>query len=92
LGSQYDNAFPLLQQHGLKATFFIFSNNPNENEIVTLVADGQEIASSGIADQSLTGLTSEWQDHFLDWSQSDLQAVTGQEITTFAYPRGDYNA
>jgi peptidoglycan/xylan/chitin deacetylase (PgdA/CDA1 family) len=76
----------------LKATFFIFSNNPNENEIVTLVADGQEIASSGIADQSLTGLTSEWQDHFLDWSQSDLQAVTGQEITTFAYPRGDYNA
>ncbi|MHC5120160.1 MAG: polysaccharide deacetylase family protein, partial [Planctomycetota bacterium] len=36
LGSQYDNAFPLLQQHGLKATFFIFSNNPNENEIVTL--------------------------------------------------------
>ena len=90
--SQFDNAFPLLQQHGLKATVFTLSYDPDEDAVLNLVSDGQEIGSNGMDDWPLTDLDSAWQDHFLLWSQSELQELTGQDVTTFAYPRGVYNA
>jgi peptidoglycan/xylan/chitin deacetylase (PgdA/CDA1 family) len=89
LGSQFDNAFPLLQQYGLKATFFVFAWNPNENDVLELVADGQEIGSNGISNTPLSPLP-DWQQHYqLSHSQEILQSLTGQEVTTFAYPFGD---
>lgn len=90
--SQFDNAFPLLQQYGLKATFFKFSSDPNENNIVALAADGQEIGSHGISDTSLVGLASYLQRYQLETSKLSLEALTGQEVTTFAYPYGAYDA
>jgi peptidoglycan/xylan/chitin deacetylase (PgdA/CDA1 family) len=98
LSSQYNNAFPLLQQRGLKATFFTFSYDPDVDAVLSLAADGQEIGSNGIDDWSLTDLTPAWQDHFLEWSQLDLQELlwesgyAEQDVSVFAYPRGVYNA
>ena len=92
--SQFDNAFPLLQQHDLKATFFQFSGDGDldESAVLTLVADGQEIGSNGFTNTSLVGMASYLQQYQLETSQSALQALTGQEVPTFAYPYGAYDA
>jgi peptidoglycan/xylan/chitin deacetylase (PgdA/CDA1 family) len=97
LGSQYDNAFPLLQGHGLKATFFVFSDDLDESAVLTLVDDGQEIGSQGITDTSLLTLSSFLQQYQLSTSQSDLQdtlEVAGYDpnVAIFAYPYGAYDA
>jgi peptidoglycan/xylan/chitin deacetylase (PgdA/CDA1 family) len=96
LGSQYDNAFPLLQGHGLKATFFVFSGDLDAgavgDAVLDLIDDGQEIGSQGITDTSLLTLSPFLQDYQLSKSQLDLQNFAGQEVTTFAYPHGAYDA
>ena len=89
LGSQYDNAFPLMQQHNLKATFFVFADDPNENEILSLVADEQEIGSQGMSNTPLSSLPEWLKDYELSMSQNNLQVLTEQDIASFAYPYGD---
>ena len=92
LPSQFDNAFPLLQQHGLKGTFFIISNDIDPDGVGSLVIDGQEIGSHSVSHPHLTQLEPWEQDVEMSHSQSTLQNLTGQEVAIFAYPYGDYNA
>ena len=91
LPSQFNNAFPILQQHGLKTTFFIISANANQTAVQTLDANGQEIGSQTVTDHSLTTLPYSLQVYEMSQSQLYLQQLTGQKIDTLAYPNGDYN-
>jgi peptidoglycan/xylan/chitin deacetylase (PgdA/CDA1 family) len=95
--SQFNNALPLLQAHGLKATFFIvvdylgYEAFVDELNIGDLAAAGQEIGSHSRTHPELTSLESWEQDDELSVSQSILQGLSGQDVTTFAYPAGDYD-
>ncbi len=91
LPSQFNNAFPILQQHGLKSTFFIISANADQAAVQTLAANGQEIGSQTVTDHSLTTLSHTQLVYELLQSQLYLQQLTGQKIDTLAYPNGDYN-
>ncbi|MHC4905437.1 MAG: polysaccharide deacetylase family protein [Planctomycetota bacterium] len=93
--SQYQNAFPALQSRDLKATFYTISSQisfPNIIQIQQLVADGQEIGSQAVDPNDLTELPYEQQLYQLSESQAYLQQLTGQEVTTLAYPYGTYDA
>ncbi len=91
LPSQFDNAFPLLQQHDMKATFFIIAGNYNANRVLTLAEDGQEIGSHSMSHLSLKTLSPVQQEYELAESQSILEDLTGQDVATFAYPYGSYD-
>ena len=91
LGSQFNNAFPILQQHALKGTFFIIAGDYNASAVLTLAADGQEIGSHSVSHESLPGLSTKRLQTELSQSQSILQGLTGQQVAVFAYPYGDYN-
>jgi peptidoglycan/xylan/chitin deacetylase (PgdA/CDA1 family) len=90
-GTGFENGFPLLQQHGLKATFFVFAGDPNENDVRALAADGQEVGSFGMSNTPFTSLSPAFQQYQLSQSQTVLEGLTGREVTTFAYPYGDYD-
>ena len=91
LSSQVNNAFPILKQRGLKATFYIISGQANTTAIRELAADGQEIASHTVTHPSLTTLSYTQQVYELSQSQLYLQQLTGQKVDTIAYPSGAYN-
>ncbi|MHC5184538.1 MAG: InlB B-repeat-containing protein, partial [Planctomycetota bacterium] len=100
LRSQFENAFPLLQEYGLKATFFIYIDDLDQgygdymdpNDILALAQDGHEIGSHSYSHPFLTLLDFWEQDAELYYSQAVLQDLTGQDIATIAYPYGDYDA
>lgn len=95
LMSQFDHAFPLLQNHGLKATFFIVTGyigypaHVNESHLYEYAADGQEIGSHSYTHPFLSEMEPWEQDAELFQSQTILQNITGQDVTVFAYPYGD---
>lgn len=91
--SQYQNAFPALQSRGLKATFYtITSQISDPNVLLQLAADAQEIGSQAVDQNDLTQMTYEQRLYQLSESQLYLQQLTGQDVTTFAYPFGIYDA
>ena len=91
LSSQFNNAFPLLQQHDLKATFFIISSEADTTAVQAIAAEGQEIGSQTVTNTDLTTLLYNQQVSELSQSQLYLQQLTGQKIDTVAYPNGVYN-
>jgi len=91
LTSQFQKAFPILQQHGLKATFNIISGQADTTAIRELDANGQEIASHTVTHPYLTTLSYTQQVYEMSQSQLYLQQLTGQKVDTIAYPYGDYS-
>jgi peptidoglycan/xylan/chitin deacetylase (PgdA/CDA1 family) len=63
--SQYDHAYPILKQYGLKGTFWIVCDNASGEkplymrwpEVDQLVADGQDIQNHGMTHARLPALT-----------------------------------
>jgi peptidoglycan/xylan/chitin deacetylase (PgdA/CDA1 family) len=93
--SQY-NAVPELRNQGLKATFYRTTSEISDpNDILDLVEDGHEIGSQGVTNESLTALFYGEDPNLVEYelyqSQAALQVLTGQDIVTLAYPRGDYD-
>ena len=100
LTNQKQNAFPILQEHGFKATFFIVTDSlnwshevyMNASDIQALSAAGQEIGSHTVTHPNLTTLSHDDRVAELSQSQSYLQALTGQNVDTLAYPYGNSNS
>jgi peptidoglycan/xylan/chitin deacetylase (PgdA/CDA1 family) len=94
--SQYDYAFPLLQSHGMKATFYI---NPARvsspfmtvSELQTLQNYGHEIGSHGNNHLDLPTLTDSQMRQELQVSQQTLRSW-GLTANNYAYPDGARNA
>ncbi len=104
--SQYLNARSKLNTAGLKATFYIISqemfnaeqtNNTDPNEYVNvaqvqqLQADGHEISAHTRTHASLISLSPQQLISEVQGSRTDLQSVGIQPSDTFAYPYGDYS-
>lgn len=95
----YDNAFPILQELGMTATFFVTTefidqNNPNYMSWAMI----EEMAGAGmrIEPHSKTHPDLTLQDReFIIWevlgSQETIASHTGQRPRYFAYPSGRYN-
>lgn len=93
--SQLENAVPILDKLGIKATFFIFTNAPDRNsnyftwdEIKKLEADGQEIGSHTRLHQYLTKLDDTTLAAELEAPQADFEKYLGHRVQTVSYPFG----
>ena len=96
--SQFQNARPILNTAGLKATYFVISQDPGTESIAmtwanltTLGGEGNEIAGHTRTHPFLTQLTSAQMVAEVTGSFTDLVAQ-GFSPKTFAYPYGDVNA
>ncbi len=96
----YDNAFPLLQQYGIHATFYIItseiSNFSGDNgfmsidELQTLQNSGSEIGSHSVTHPDFPSLTDSQIVAECVNSKQLLQSY-GLTANNFAYPYGDTN-
>jgi len=95
----YENAFPILQEFGLKATFFVASEfTDQEQEAYMTWPMIEELASAEMRIESITKTHADLvgQDRdFLIWqilgSQETIAAHIGYTPRYFAYPYGQYD-
>lgn len=99
--SQYQNAFPIMQQYGLKGTFYIVSQQLADDqfsgfmsiaEIKNLYQAGDEIGAHTRTHPYLTSLSPKQQQDEIQGSRQDILSWNVGPVSTFAYPYGDYNA
>jgi peptidoglycan/xylan/chitin deacetylase (PgdA/CDA1 family) len=97
--SQYQNALPILNKYGIKATFYIISGEMNDTpdymstaQIQNLYSQGMEIGSHTITHTDLTGVSQSKLIQEMSQSQIALQNAIGAPVVNFAYPYGAYNA
>ena len=91
----YLNAYPILQQYGYVATFYIIgetvetTGNLNTKKLLKLLASGWEIGSHSMTHADLTK-DSDWE-YEIYYSKIMLEDKLGTEIRTFAFPYGRAN-
>jgi peptidoglycan/xylan/chitin deacetylase (PgdA/CDA1 family) len=94
----YNVAYPILQQHGQRATFFIPSNwVENLDGVVTwpqveeMSAGGMEIGSHSVTHPYLTTADPDWRKYEIEGSKATLEEHIKKPVTAFAYPYGLYD-
>lgn len=93
----YYNAFPILKELNMNATIFCITSNLDGNyylskeAIKEMSTYGIDIESHTINHPHLNKLTYEDQLKELTESKKTLESITGKEVTSIAYPFGDYN-
>ncbi len=101
----YDNALPILDSLGMKATFFVVSGyigrlshwdvykrpHMDEGQIADLLRRGHQIGSHTVTHPDLRRLSDSDLCRELEQSKADLQDRFGVEISLLAYPFGYYD-
>ena len=87
----------LLANHGLKASFYVAFNHPDEkaisdDEIRILHSMGMEIGSHTLTHQLVTGRPAGEVRYELSESKMRLEDILGVPVTSFSYPQGAFNA
>ncbi len=99
--SQYEHAVPKLNSAGFKGTFYIVSQQLQENgfagyvnksQIASMYANGHEIGAHTRTHTALSTKTLAQQQAEIQGSRNDLLAMNVGPINSFAYPFGDYNS
>jgi peptidoglycan/xylan/chitin deacetylase (PgdA/CDA1 family) len=97
--SNYELALPILEQHELKATFFITAawtgrraGYMDWKELRALDADGQRIGAHGMTHKLLTHCSSKELDQELRQARLRLEDGVGRSVTTMSLPGGRSNA
>jgi peptidoglycan/xylan/chitin deacetylase (PgdA/CDA1 family) len=97
--SQYQNALPILNKYGLKATYYIITGSLGEqpyymstDQVKNLYLQGMEIGSHTITHPDLTKVTQSQLVNEMSQSQTTLQNAIGAPVLNFAYPYGAYNS
>ncbi len=91
----YSEALPILQRHGMTATFFVMTvvlGNEGwmtRDQVAETSAAGIEIGSHSWDHQAVTKLTTaaDFRTQFRQ-PRTTLEEITGKPVTTFAYPFG----
>jgi len=92
----YENAFPILQQYGFTATFYLVLNyldhNPfiNTDQAAELAKAGWEIGSHSISHPYLAGMDAAALYQVAN-SKQGLEDAIGVSVDTFAYPFGEHD-
>ena len=96
--NQYANAYPVLKQLGIPATFYIISGSLTDQpdymsgaQVQDLYANGNEIGDHTITHPDLTTVSAAQLQSEMADSQTTLQNLIGAPVTDFAYPYGAYN-
>ena len=90
----YENAFPIMQQHGFSGIFYILSGGLNDPTLVDaamlqeMVAAGWEIGSHSRSHADLSAISAEDSYEEVVSSRFELESDLGIPITSFAYPFG----
>lgn len=96
--SNFTDALPLLQERGMKATFFIVPgtlgtrNHLTKDMLTSLVNSDMEIGSHTYNHVDLTSTSTEQLIVELGRSKSELKELTGQSVDFLSYPYGYYNS
>lgn len=94
----YTNAFPVLQQHGLKGVFFIITGMMGQQDRMTpdqireMQAAGMSFGSHTVTHRSLGNLSAAENEQEVTRSKEDLTKVLGKPVDFIAYPCGSYSA
>lgn len=93
----YQNAYPILKQYGMVATFFVIAGmlwtdeRLNPECIVEMAQGGMSFGSHTVTHSALGQLTwDEIKDELIN-SKAMLESVLGRTVNAIAYPRGSYN-
>ncbi len=95
--SQYNLAFPLLQQSGMKATYYVTTgllgqaSYFSQSDVTTLAQAGEQIADHTITHPHLTQITASEVEHEIHDSQITLQGLSHQTVNDIASPYGETN-
>jgi peptidoglycan/xylan/chitin deacetylase (PgdA/CDA1 family) len=95
--SAYQNGFSVLKKAGIKGTFYIISNRvgqPNyvtRDQVLEMQANGQEIGAHTRNHVHLTKVSASDLASEITGSKNDLINMGVKEVSTFAYPYGDFN-
>ncbi|MBI5456466.1 polysaccharide deacetylase family protein [Candidatus Kaiserbacteria bacterium] len=97
--TQYTNALPILQQAGVKGTFYLTTQPIQEawntfmtpNQVKDIAQKGHEIAGHTITHADLTTLSQSAINREIKNSKTYLQNLTGQAVSSFAHPYGAVN-
>ena len=96
----FDYAFPILQTHGIPATFFIVSREMDgvagdrrmtPNQLCRLKAGGMTIGAHSRTHPNLALLSSQSLADELRGSKEDLEAILETSVNYLAYPGGRFN-
>ncbi len=94
----YDNAYPILKELGLKATIFVVTGNVDEGsyylsseEIKKLQRDNIDIQSHTVNHLKLSKLTQNQRIKELSDSKEYLEKLLNKKVKYMAYPYGKYN-
>ncbi|HUH96383.1 MAG TPA: polysaccharide deacetylase family protein [Anaerolineales bacterium] len=104
-GSQYTNAFPVMQEYGFTGVLYTvvgymnktsgLPTDPNyltTDQLKEMAAAGWEIGSHTETHQNVTVMTDDQLHYEIVQSRKDLQQALGVPILTFAYPFGGANS
>jgi len=97
LVSHYQPTLPLMQQYGMKGTFYITTETIDQawgmssGQILAHVAAGNEIGGHTISHAHLTTLASGALHNELSTSKTVLESLIGSPVTSFASPYGEYS-
>jgi peptidoglycan/xylan/chitin deacetylase (PgdA/CDA1 family) len=96
--SQNTNALPLINQLGIKSTFYINYGNLGSSGYMSTAqvkslstTFGEEIGSHALYHDDLVTLPSSTAQNEISVNNTDLQKLTGQTVYDFATPYGSYN-
>ena len=100
----YENALPILENYGVKASFFIpigslgkthrafYGDQPCMTTQVREVASlGHEVGANTVTHPKLTRVPSAQAHQEIVESKVILEDLLGEQVVSFAYPKGDYN-
>jgi len=93
----YQNAYPILKQRGMVATFFVITDKLwtedrlNPEQIVEMAQNGMSFGSHTVSHRRLGDLTSTEINDELVMSKGVLESILGRTVTGIAYPQGSYN-
>jgi peptidoglycan/xylan/chitin deacetylase (PgdA/CDA1 family) len=96
--NQYNYAFPLLKKYNMTATFFVFTNAIGKphyltwDEINEMILSGNKVGSHSQSHPFLTKIRNKAALYSeIVYSKKKIEAETGVQVTSFAYPFGQYN-
>ena len=88
----------ILQAHGIAGTFYVPTANLGQGNAFTiadlrsLAADAFEVGAHTVTHPILTQIDRSQLDFEVGHCKQQLQQALGQEVTSFCYPRGRFNA
>lgn len=93
----FENAYPILRQRGMVATFFIITDmlwskdRLSPENIVEMAQGGMSFGSHTVTHRALAGLDRAAINDELVNSKATLESILGRMVNALAYPGGSYN-